>query len=697
MAAAHHRIAIPVRVVAALVPAWVPVVFATMASGADACRFDVETATPFHAAILPDTRVSLTFSNTSGAPQSWKGQVEIRDFFGRLSLVPIDVAAKPGETARVDVPLVAISRKGIYRVSGRIVAADGSAARVTSRFAVLEPHPSPPRGADSFRLGVNYHASWYPREVRHVCNDALVAMGAGLARVGAFHFDSICRKGPDAADWALADEIFANLNGRGIGIDASIYGTPRWAADPSKTNRAWSVWSRSRPKPGALRDFAEKVACRYGKGISYYEVGNEFDLLPSNTLSIAEAMAVQQEAWEGVKAGCPDATVINGGFALPDSNHVQVKQKGMQERIVSEASRYVDVHAIHLHGSFSSYVRMMRDFFAMRERQGISDKPWFANETALTTTNGREDEAAAAVWQKAVYARCHGSTDYVWYNLRAKGMDEKNHEHGYGLMTKDFYPRSGFAAFSALATLFDGTSGGKPVYESEDGTSRFLYVFNAKGGILLIGWDGNARHPLPLPVRTDALQVQAIDLMGNRSGTAIAGGVAALSIGAVPFAWIFEGATFAVPDPAVLAAVAPSARKLKLAKGETQQISLDRAAHYVEHYGGNPECEHRCWKGTGDVSAKVGFTRNKETGRIDVRADVTDDIDAAGDRAELYWAVDGCRGGLPLKRVAREGTVTSYFATFAPVRMAHPFTVRIHEDDGDGADGVMESGMLAVE
>ena len=92
---------------------------------------------------------------------------------------------------------------------------------------------------------------------------------------------------------------------------------------------------------------------RYGAGIDYYEMGNEWDLAPREVLSPEEALRLIREGYEGVKSACPSATVSTCGWAGADSSaFTPARNPGIIETFAETAQNTFDVWAIHLHGSF---------------------------------------------------------------------------------------------------------------------------------------------------------------------------------------------------------------------------------------------------------------------------------------------------------------------------------------------------------
>ena len=656
---------------------------------AAACLLDVDTGNAFHMAILPDARVTLTLRNAAPSNETVRGCLKVRDFFGHGFDVPVDAQIPAGETVCLPVPVESCRRKGIYRVSGTLTDAQGVATNAETCYAVIAPHPvTPVDRSGHFLPGVNFHVNWWTPEAREVCYDILNAIGAKLVRCGGMtSFERTCINGPDP-DFTDTDSVYGELKRRGLAVNANLHGVPEWALQPEKRKLPRAVNHRSKPVEGALRAYAEKLARRFGTDIAYYEVGNELDLVSPEVMTIDEAISLQREAYAGVKAGCPAAQVTTCGFALADSDMKQVVQKGMQERLVKEAKDAYDFHAIHLHGSFDAYVRHMRRFFAMRERQGVSDKPWYQNECAQTTTNGCEDEAAATLWRKMLYSWSHGSPGYIWYNLRAKGTDPKNHEHGYGIVTWDFHPRATAAAFAGFTEVFAGADRDAVLIESE---RCFAYRFRRGRDILIAGWDMNLSTATVVRVRTDAKWAFVSDLMGNRTELAVNDGTVEADFGFLPQAWIFEDATFAEPESGGLVAVARPTEAVVLAIDRPIEYHLDRASDMHEIYEANPIYEHRCWRGPDDLSVRLVLSRER-TGRVEVTAFVRDERDAPGDRAECVWESKT----RPLERQRREDGVTVYSSSFSPVCTEHVFRVRVRDDDGEGEDGWAESAPLSV-
>ena len=552
------------------------------------------------------------------------GALKVTGFCGEAPTLPVDVSLEGGES--VDIPVPGCQSKGVWRIQGELAADDGSVAKVDTRFAVMDYHGRTPRQPmGTFRLGVLWHIQRFSKEDRRVAAEAMVACGAKLTRADIANMWSIQRSGPECWDFAQTDEFLETLEEYGIALDAIIFSIPKWAVLPEKqTNTNWRIWGFSRPAPGTFGQFCEGLAARYGTRIDYYEIGNEWDLgFPD---SVEDAVEVQREAWEGLKRGCPDICVLPNGWAAPGNSPLVVKSghAGFHEAFLRKAGDWFDVHPIHCHGSFARYVREIRgEFFPLRERTGVSDKPWFSNETSLTSI-WNERDTARTVWKKILWAWANGSVDYIWYNLRATGREPGDSEQGYGLVTETFRPRETYVAFAALATVVGGGEFRRTIFD--DG-SRFCFEFAKGGNLVLTAWD-ESDSGMEIPVTTDALRAWRVDLMGNREALQLSGGKVSLTMSKEPCAIILEGATFAsIPEGAFSAAGRPPPDATAIPPDAPERVPdfvLGRPEQVHDFFEANPAETARLWKGPEDNSAKVWLAAEKDGLRI--RVEVRDDI-----------------------------------------------------------------------
>lgn len=189
-----------------------------------------------------------------------------------------------------------------------------------------------------------------------------------------------------------------------------------------------------------------------------------------------------------------------------------LREPGYQENALRLGKGGYDIHAYHEHGDFHPhFVRMVEErFLPMRKRAGVTE-PWWANETALTSSGGNEKPQAMALYKKLIYAWSRGAIGYNWYDLRNDGDDPNHGEHNYGMMTRDFYPKPVYTVYNTLTTLF----GGKEfVRQLDAGEGEWLFLFRGGEEMALAAWSENG-GTLPVIVRTDAASAEAVDLMNH--------------------------------------------------------------------------------------------------------------------------------------------------------------------------------------
>lgn len=668
---------------------------------AEAFKLDVETGNPLHLVNRPEHRPMARLTNRATEALPLKGMLRVTDFWGAGQTIPLDQMVGAGAT--VEIPLDVPAKFGIYRVDAALV--DGARfANTRVQFAKLPPRTVTPQWPkDEFRFGVNYHIMRYSAKDRALTQDAMVAMGCKLSRSDIFAFSQVCPQ-EGVYNWDACEQGLKELEAHGISLDAIMYGTPYWARPQEKQTPEANKLRRTYCfpcRPGLYEDYCRKLAARYGTRIAYYEVGNEWDLVRPETLTIDEGIRMQREAMRGLHAGCADVVCIPNGWACPlDSRHPGFAQN-FQRRMMGEAQDAYDVYPIHLHGAFRIYAQSLREVFKFRAEKGIR-QPWYSNESALTSVNGAEDAVAICVWQKMLFAWSHGSTDYIWYNLRGTGFDPSDGEQGYGLMTGDFYPRAGMAAFSAVSDIFGRLAFKELLADTEPRlVGRWEGVRDGRAVAVLAGWDLMAQTPCPVRVATDAKRVWRCDVMGNRVETPVVGGQVVMPLAMEPVAFIFEEATRIVPEADDLAAAAtfvlPDLVMPPDAYPVAPQIVLDRFSHVVELYQADPANADRTWKGPADVSAKAWFARRAD-GAWGVKVEVVDDMAAAGDGVTLVVKRPGTKvRRVVLTAVRRTGTTTVYENALDVSALGGGTDLRVgllvYDDDGRGRDGWLESSV----
>ena len=710
-------------------------------SEAEALRIDCRTGNPLY--LVREGRkekAALTVSNLAPQTVECKLRLEMTGPFGeRQEIVEF---RKLGARAEAVIALPQVATKGVWRLKGTVAAGDGSSAPVETRFAVIDSHditPKQPYG--TFRMGVNYHMGRFSEKDRRLTTAALVACGAKLARadVGTF-MATVQPTGPDDERFEAADSMVGMLEKAGLAINAHLQWNPKWAARPEAlAKNDWRLWATGRIRDGLYENFCEKVARHFGTRIDYYEIGNEWDLgFPGPA---EDAIAIQREAYVGIKRGCPKACVISNGWAAPDDNNQVVRSghKGFREAVLKDAAQYIDVLPIHIHGSLARYIKDIEgEFFPLRKRTGLDRKPWYSNETSQTSV-WEERGPALLVWKKILYAWSAGSQDYIWYNLKGTGWDPKDPEQGYGMLTADYRPRETFVAFAALATAFGGKTFDRTVFRA---ASRFVLAFRGNDGLTLGAWDESSTPDgVKVSVRTDAKSAVRIDFFGNRTVLPIRNGQVEFVFGSHPAALVLAGANFADPDKEALADIPPpNAKAIEIpspAFGRPCDFELATPAQVTDFWEANPTEMARLWKGPEDLSAKVWVGHDDRC--LKVRIEVTDDVQALPRPGDLQWEGDdvqvafashlqsghwefglgrrddgasdvvcwlapvGMDGAAAAKSVIlkteRKGSVTTYEASFPYeaigfseklMRQGFRFNVMLNDNDGTARDAAIE-------
>lgn len=621
----------------------------SLVAPAEAIRLDVDTGSPLHITTDP-TDIAVTFSNAAAAKITFEGYVTLSNYFGDAMTMPVAASLDGGGTVRIPVDLSQATSAGVRRQHGiwkvcAVVRACGNEARRETRFAVLNRNVVTPRlPYGKFRLGVNYHMGSYGGCHRRLTLDALTACGAKLVRTSSGFAAISCWANPDKMDFSGADVLMAELKERGLSVNVSCWPSSPWMVTSEQYKLGWPKWTYFRAKPGAMGEFAEKLAAHFGSDIDYVETSNEADLWSDEAMSADEYIDYQKEVFAGIRRGCPDIKVLPSAWAVADSSPPIVRRKGFLEKVMAETRGFYDIHPVHMHVEFSAYEKeVLEKLMPLRKRLGVT-VPWYANETACTTVNGAEDSVARMVWMKILFSWAHGSSDYIWYNLRATGWSPNDPEQGYGLMTADYYPRSTYAAFSALAHIMTGMDFDGIVCEQG---GRHLYRFrgmNGKSSVLVMaGWDGFSDPSCSIRLKTDAAHAVLVDLMGNSQPAASVEGGFVFPLSTVPSAIVLNGANFAetlaedvrrIPTPKIEAQDCRAR-----IEGRAPDFVLDKVGQVRQLYAGNPETVDRTWKGPSDLSAKVWVGR--EADALRVRFEVTDDRHVQHYPAERLYLSDG--------------------------------------------------------
>ena len=640
-----------------------------------------------HLAYEGEAAPVLVLSNKTAEVLSLQGAVHVSGFGGTSFSLEASGDLAPHGCRRL--PMGRTLAKGPWLAEAALET-DTAKAVAETRFAVVRRRTvTPPAAPGEFRAGFDYHMARYTDIDNEKCLKALVQAGAKIVRAGIGAGFGSVQPREGVFDWTKSDRYLDLLERSGLAVNTIVYNTPRWATDDKHAKKHfWQAPTRR----GLFRNFGEKLTARYGTRIAWYEVGNEWDLLTPEQMTTDEAIELQREAYEGLKAGCPAAKVIPNGWAVVHSDVIPHRtQRNMQERLMTEARAFCDAHTVHQHGPYREYRRRLAEFFAWRKARGIDDMPWYSNETAQTVTGAGETRVAECVWQKILFAWAHGSVDYIWYNLRASGFGPFDGEQGYGVMTGDFYPRATFAAFAGLTSCFEGLRPQECVHE---GPSREVYRFaGVRGGKsvqVLVGWDLRAQTNVTIRVRTDAARAFAADLFDNRRALLVQDGCVALTFGPTPAAVLLEDVTSAVPDPSDLGRGEKPGIQLIALGAQPHCFRLHDYDSVFEMYKADPLHFDRIWKGWNDLIATVRIRR--DAGSLKIVAETRDEKLVPDDR--LVVIVDGVETRFPLEKPIESGG--RYVGQIDFPKPDAILEIRIEDDDGQGKEGWVTTGPFKV-
>ena len=601
------------------------IVAETREPAAAALRMDVETGNPLH--IVRDGRdekAMLVLRNASDNPFEGEVHLKVEDYFGdcREGSFPVKLASG-GELRR---PMKESLSKGIRYVT-LVASAAGTVATNRTTWAYIDTHDvTPLQPGGEFRLGLNFHGLRMSSGDSAQGLDAVVALGAKMVRTDVMQF-CVVRPSEGVWKWESSDRYFAALTEHGIALNAIVWWPNDWARMKDSEGKGLHAI-----RPDVLREYGVELAKRYGDRVAYYEVGNEWDMSNPKTFPFDVAAGQVRALAEGVKSVCPSARVIPCGFAAESSvrQPSNVIRPMFHENLVRALQDVIDAHPVHLHAPAREYTFMVRNFLEWRKRMGVRI-PWYANETAVSTTSMKptDRQAAVTMWQKVLFAWSRGAIDYIWYNVRATGWNPADSEQGFGVFSADWHPRTGVASFSALSSTFRHLTADGVLF---DGPSRQVLRFrSARGGgsFVIAGWDDYAEKPKRVRVKTDAREAFQVDIMGNRRAVSIADGVAIWEVSMNPSALRLEGASFARPVEEDAADVAKRPVKVivpgSAMKGTgNADILLKEYDQVYEVFKAMPEHADRTWRWWGDLWVWVNTAYGE--GKLHIRVTCWDDV-----------------------------------------------------------------------
>ena len=283
---------------------------------------------------------------------------------------------------------------------------------------------------------------------------------------------------------------------------------------------------RERPDYGHWRKFVGTFAARYRDKVRYAEVWNEPDLYMFANFPENEYVRMLETAYDELKRVAPAWQVLCGGFACLPGQSGKAGNPAVMPAVI-RSGKY-DIFAFHGHGLFGGYRNQIERLPSYGNR-----KPWFANETAVSSMVHGEEVQAQTLFRKLIYSWAKGAVGYNWYDLRNDGDDPGNNEHNFGLLTRDIRPKAAYAAYNMLANHYRGAEFLRPLAFG-NGVEAFLFR-GRDGKLLLAVWSSDAgADGIPLRLAGVTGMAAEIDLFGNMTPLPVRRGELAFKAGRRP-------------------------------------------------------------------------------------------------------------------------------------------------------------------
>jgi hypothetical protein len=479
---------------------------------------NVETNCPVHVLKPEDVdKLAFTVATADADTHDITGTLILTDSYkNQILKTEFATTVAPGKTWRL--PLPRPEKFGVYYLDATIQHGDKTQNRKMSYCHMIPAGPTPGK-SKGFIFGVQQHTERYPLEEQKKEAIAAGLMGAKVYRCGAMWWASQ-REKDDVPDFSRVEAIFKLYEEQGLEpqvLFGNHYGN--WARDPNwKPFTTIERWTRSHNFAPNIQEYAKYVNrfMTHFKGrVRFIESWNEPDLLGFANFPMETYNEIQKEYYKAAKAADPNVIALTGGytaFRLPcpeSSPHPEY----FTQSLVDTKGHY-DVVAFHAHGQVSGYAPQVDKMNAAFKELDI-DKPWWSNETAVSSVNIGETAQAETLFRKLFYCWANGGIGYNWYVNRNKGFNPKDSEHHYGMHTMDFYPKQVYATYNMIARHFKEAQFVKDYKLNNDFRT---YLYKAKNGDWLIPtFIITGRKTLPVLLGNITGEASVIDIFDNET------------------------------------------------------------------------------------------------------------------------------------------------------------------------------------
>jgi len=414
-----------------------------------------------------------------------------------------------------------------------------SAESVSGRelLGVMTPTGNNPtfQPKDRFLFGMCAHSARYDDQTMQAEAYAAGLIGIDIIRTGV-SWGSL-QPDPNTWKWDKMDREVELYRQQNIEQQYIFAFTPQWATTGDASSKDWLVWSRAAPQIGPWKTYIDQVTRRYKNDIRYWELWNEPDL-PFFRGTVDEYVQMCKTAYPILKRNIPTATMLSGGWSAANRN------PGFIEKAMSQTGDTYDILAIHAHGFFGSFQQKVDVRWGDLRKRYASDKPIYFNETGLSSpgdTIQADTQQAVELVRKVGFAMGRGAMAYNWYDLRHDGDDPNDHEHRYGMITRDFQAKPAYMAYNNLIGLLRGY---KLVGQINAAADQWLFLFEKDNEYVLIGWAQQPYAVGQVVLHADSANVQRVDMMGNRATLPrLSDGGVVVGLEMQPAYWVFDKAS----------------------------------------------------------------------------------------------------------------------------------------------------------
>lgn len=409
------------------------------------------------------------------------------------------------------------------------IEADGFQFEGSKSFAIVSDPSKRQYTQESF-FAVNCMPTWLtecvsnpriPENIMTKLADLSWLAGVPTVREMVRWGDEVSAKNPYEYDWSRYLKSSQQHFKKGIQFCGYFEDAPLWAKQDTARRGAWRDYyktTESEKLPSnlfALYEFTKVAASTFRGRTDAWEFWNEEDAPSYCTEPAWDFAAAQKVAYLGVKAGNPNAKVLNGSFSVYPFNrfHKELFENGI--------GSYFDIFNNHIYNSLSKYPAIMRDAQSLLKKYGLEGTPIWITESGsryeghgrkasyLRYRNGHrtlgdvEFAAEHDLDQELILAEFIPKSMTVLQSLGvAKGfifslhpVNEQGGRKAWGLLRWDY---SAKPAYVALANLTRNLEGAKYLgrLNIAEGVCGFLYQMPDKSQTLVF-WSESELDKVP--------------------------------------------------------------------------------------------------------------------------------------------------------------------------------------------------------